>query len=446
MDLENIEEITDEHAERLGKRKGDCVNLDGLKNLSPVAAELLSSAGALSLKGLEELDEDVAVQLAKHQGFLELSGLKTASDAVLKALSKYEGKYLGLDGLRDTSAIGIKALANTKAKNLDLSRLEVISDDALELLVRGRRDFLRLGLQSLSEKQAKIIDLFNGKVLELNSLDEISNTIAESLARLSCDRLSLGGLYDFSESVAERLGSMATDGLSLPGKLKICRTAWDRLLRDTSRWSSSWLRFVGEIQLPESILEHPRLYTNCLINRARMETFLNEAPYSRNPNISGKILSVSAAELLGSARATAINFDLQKLPDDAANALGKHTGDLGIKISSLTPFAAKCLAQRKHRKNSTWRLNVQLDKLDAAEAAELARTRYWLNIYVDCTRMADMDAEQALAVDLVLGRRDLAEALSKYKGDEICLNGLADMETRRLLKEGTRSSSREKSS
>ena len=53
MVVENIEEITDERAERLGKRKGDCVNLDGLKNLSAVAAELLSSAGALSLKGLE---------------------------------------------------------------------------------------------------------------------------------------------------------------------------------------------------------------------------------------------------------------------------------------------------------------------------------------------------------------------------------------------------------
>ena len=169
MVVENIEEITDERAERLGKRKRECVNLDGLKNLSAVAAELLSSAGALSLKGLEELDEDVAVQLAKHQGFLELSGLKTASDAVLRALSKYEGDYLGLDGLRDISDFGIKALANTKA-NLDLSSLEVISDDALELLVRGRRDFLRLGLQSLSEKQAKILELFHGEVLELNSL------------------------------------------------------------------------------------------------------------------------------------------------------------------------------------------------------------------------------------------------------------------------------------
>jgi hypothetical protein len=152
-----------------------------------------------------------------------------------------------------------------------------------------------------------------------------------------------------------------------------------------------------------------------------MEEFLHEDSSVRDPDIDGKILSVSGAELLGSARATEIRFDLQKLPDDVANALGKHTGNLSIKISSLTPFAAKCLAQRKHRKNSTWRLTVQLDRLDAAEAAELARTRYWLNIYMDCTRMSDM----------------AAEALSKYKGD-ISLNGLPKTVTRRLIKEKAR--------
>jgi hypothetical protein len=152
-----------------------------------------------------------------------------------------------------------------------------------------------------------------------------------------------------------------------------------------------------------------------------MEEFLHENSSVRDPDIDGKILSVSAAELLGSAGPTNISVALQKLPDDVANALGKHSGDLNIKIRSLTPFAAKCLAQRKYRKNSNWQLTVNLDRLDAAEAEELARTRYPLSIFVNVTKMSDI----------------AAEALSKYKGD-ISLNGLPKTVTRRLIKEKAR--------
>jgi hypothetical protein len=160
VNLSEATEITDEAAEILGAYERGWIRADGLKSLSAAAAGYLSSAGALSLKGLEELSDDVAAQLAKHELTLALSGVKTASDSVMKALSRYEGDDLYLDGLSDVSSDGIKVLAGTNA-GLDLSSLGAISDDALELLVRGRRTFLSLGLQQLSEGQAKILEFFH---------------------------------------------------------------------------------------------------------------------------------------------------------------------------------------------------------------------------------------------------------------------------------------------
>ncbi len=276
IDLSEATEITDEAAEILGKCDSSWVRADGLKSLSVVAAGHLSSAGALSFKGLEELDEDVATQLARNGFSLELNGVRAASDAVMGVLSKFEGDELYLNGLCDVSDDAIKALADTKA-GLDLSSLCAISDDALELLVRGRRTFLSLGLQQLSEEQARILEFFHGENLALDSVGEISNTVAESLARISSDRLSLGGLHDFSESVAERLGSMATQRLVLPGRLQISRAALDKLFGARFRDGSSELRLAGEILLPEYAPEHPgqadayeSVYTDSVINRKRM--------------------------------------------------------------------------------------------------------------------------------------------------------------------------------
>ena len=441
VDLTEVTGITDEAAEILGALKEDLILVDGLKSLSAAAAGHLSSAGGLSLKGLEELDEDVAAQLAKHGLTLALSGVKTASDAVMMALSKYEGRNLDLDGLSDVSDSGIKALANTKA-NLDLSSLKVISEDALELLVRGRRDFLSLGLQSLSEKQARILEFFHGKNLVIDSVGEISDVVAESLARISSDSLSLGGLHDFSEFAAERLGSMATRRLVLPGRLEISRAALNKLFGANFRNGNSALLFTGEILLPEYAPEYPgqedayeSVYTDSVINRRRMKRWLAEDKRYRNPSISGSILTLPAAELLADSRSsTDICIDLQRLPDNVAEALERHTGSISIKIDRLTPFVARCLAQRKYRKNSYWSLSLNLNSLEAAEAAELARARCNLSLRfpeklqqfrkgLGCALsdeaarlLADYEGESLVLMISELSDAAV-EALATYKGD-----------------------------
>ena len=430
VNLSEARKITDKAAEILGTFDGFFwIEADGLKNLTATAAGHLSCAGALSLKGLEELEEDVAVQLAKHRDTVNLSGVKTASEAVMKIFSKYEGYRLYLDGLIEVSNDSIKILASTSA-GLGLSSLSEISDDTLELLVRSDRDFLRLGLQKISKEQARILEFFHGENLELDSVVEISDDVAESLARISSSRISLGGLHDFSESVAERLGSMATKTLVLPGKLQISRAALDKLFGANFRNGSSDLLFNGEILLPEYAPEYPgqadayeSIITDSVINRKRMREWLNEEERYRSNYLQGSILTLPAAELLANHhKSSGISLSLQKLPDNVAEALERHKGVIHITIESITPFAARCLANRKYRKNSNWNVGLNLNRLEADEAAELARTRCGLNLQLDslsdeAARLLVEYEGESLRIDISELSDAAAKALATFKGD-----------------------------
>ena len=431
--------ITDEAAEILGTFDGwQWIKADGLKSLTATAPEHLLSGSQpnLSLKGLEELEEDVALQLAKHRGTVNLSGVKTASEAVIKILSKYEGNRLYLDGLINVSDDSIKVLASTSV-GLGLSSLSEISDDTLELLVRSDRDFLSLGLQKISKEQSRILEFFHGENLELDSVVEISDDVAKSLTRISSSgptiggrtRISLAGLHDFSESVAEHLGSMAEHTLVLPGKLQISRAALDKLFGADFRHGSSELLFSGEILLPEYAPEYPgqadayeSIYTDSVINSKRMGGWLNQKKRYRSDDLRGSILTLPAAELLANGGATKILLSLQKLPDNVAEALEKYKGELSIAIDRITPFAARCLAKRKYRKNSNWNLWLYLNRLEADEAAELARTRYHLKLELDSLSdeaarlLAEYEGE-CLRIDIYELSDAAAKALATFKGN-----------------------------
>ncbi len=173
-----------------------------------------------------------------------------------------------------------------------------------------------------------------------------------------------------------------------------------------------------------------------IIDEGKIREWLAEDPNYREPGISGSVLSLPAAELLVSGGSAQAHFRLQELPDNVAEALEKHTGDLGMNISSLTPFAARCLAQRKYRKNTNWRLYLTLDRLEAAEAAELAKTRYPLilqgrggqagGVMALSDEAAEVLAEyEGECLDLMISElSDSAlEALSRYQGD-LDLNNL----------------------
>jgi hypothetical protein len=160
-----------------------------------------------------------------------------------------------------------------------------------------------------------------------------------------------------------------------------------------------------------------------------MREWLAEDPKYRSPSIRGGVLTLPAAEFLGSSGATQVEFHLQGLPDNVAEALEKHTGDLTLGTDSLTPFAARCLAQRKFRKNTPWRLCLILDRLEAAEAAELARTRYPLEINIRGAFPAWTwtEANSTPTSSRVNSISDgAAEALSNYEGDSLNL-GVAQL-------------------
>jgi hypothetical protein len=98
-----------------------------LKALTEVAEFCLREnlRDSLNLNGLAELSDVAAESLAKHEGKLGLNGLTELSDAAAESLSRVQGG-LSLDGLETISAQGAKFLLNAKGEvstGLDLEAI-----------------------------------------------------------------------------------------------------------------------------------------------------------------------------------------------------------------------------------------------------------------------------------------------------------------------------------
>ena len=359
-------------AQALGKMDRSWIVLDGLTSLTPELAKPLARGGALSLKGVKNLEKDTAKELSRHRCSLLLNGVEKASDAAIEALAETEAE-LSLDSLAD------------------------ISDAALEKLIRFRGKTLILGLRQLNENQARILELYHGDYLGLDALSEVTTSSAKSFSRLQC-RLSLGEIRTLSDKAAERLSTFK-GSLVLSGRLNFSNSAAASL-------QQIWrLSFSGWIDLPEHAYE--TIHSDSLINKEFVNGWLMESASSRNPVLPGRVITAAAAEAIARS-STTVMMHLQELPDKIADVLSKHKGYLSLSTERpLSKSALSSLACRKYRKRTNWALSLGLTELDASCASEIAQTTYPLNFY-NLRQLSD-DAAEALALhksDLHIGPLD----------------------------------------
>ena len=119
-------------------RRNDYLELNGLKELSDSAAEILSKhKGDLYLNGLEELSDDVAATLSSHNNELRLSGITELSDTAAKNISKHVGA-LRLNGLKELSDNAAESLS-MKEGRLSLLGITQLSDIALKNLGKRKK-------------------------------------------------------------------------------------------------------------------------------------------------------------------------------------------------------------------------------------------------------------------------------------------------------------------
>ena len=97
VELEKYVRIDDDAAVLLAKGE-ESLRLNGLKQLSDVAAQSLAGfrGWSLELKGLTAISDSVARSLAKVGGALDLGGVTKLSDTAVTALAAHTGSlYLG---------------------------------------------------------------------------------------------------------------------------------------------------------------------------------------------------------------------------------------------------------------------------------------------------------------------------------------------------------------
>ena len=175
--LNGLSEISDSVAALIGQYRRETVELNGIKQLTDIAAEHLSSATNLDL-GVSRLSDTSAKHLGKVTNLslcklrslsdvaaesfgitddafgLDLSGAKVSDDA-LEHLCKRGGHSLAL-GSKEISDRAAETLRQAKVSELYLRKLKSLSDDAAKTLLKFKGE-LHLKLDSIPKSASAIL-------------------------------------------------------------------------------------------------------------------------------------------------------------------------------------------------------------------------------------------------------------------------------------------------
>ena len=239
VELSHLRTLSPEEADLLS-RCGGMILLNGLTSLSPEAAASLSqqdafielngltelpldtalalitpdSPRALSLRGLQGINDETAEVMGAHRGHLRLEGLTFVTDRQIELLAAHRG-YLGLAGLKQLSARAAVALGRHEGL-LGLNGITELSPEAAAGLA-AHRQFIRMdGLRTISDEVATALARHQGP-LGLHGITTLSDTAADTLAR-SEGTLYLMGLETLSDRAAAAL--RANPAIRLPARFR----------------------------------------------------------------------------------------------------------------------------------------------------------------------------------------------------------------------------------
>jgi hypothetical protein len=305
LNLRGLRELDANVARKLSQTKARYLELDGLTSLTDELAEALSAyEGRLSLDGIQHLSDAQCEFLSRNRGGLLLNGVRSVSDAGAASFGRHSGPLLlGVRKLSDSQA---QILAAHKAAlRLAFLRDLDVSDGGRALADRMVKcpDFgvntLELNeLKTLQHEIADILRKYRG-LLYLDAIDSLDEASANALSKHKGYALSLNGLHHVDANVAKALGKYK-------GRLRL---GVDSLTDDEAKALSS---YKGQ----------------CLV-LSSLDSLTDQAAdhFSRCPaaiSFAGvKRLSVTAASKFLSHKGP-LYFDLSGLPEDVQAILRKH--------------------------------------------------------------------------------------------------------------------------
>jgi len=222
LHFHGLTRLSDAAAEAFGHRRG-FLCLQGLKHLSPrQARHLANHRGPLHLASVT-VDDDVAACLGHHEGSLSLNVTDDIPTGRLAALVQHRGAVTigGLERLDERRAVVLVAQPFYRGiaglSGLFLSGVHEVTAGVAATLATHRAGELALcGIRSVSEDVAR--ELVKHPLLALDRLTSVTDRVAAILATHAGASLSLQGLEHVSPRGLAKLRENI--GIMLPRRLR----------------------------------------------------------------------------------------------------------------------------------------------------------------------------------------------------------------------------------
>jgi len=432
--VNNLNSLDIETAKEIAKSTTvTTINLNGLTTLDKeVVKEIAKSTTitTLNLNGLTTLNEDVAEALTNRTTIetLSLTGLTVLEEEIARVFAKSSLKKIDIDdGILDfKSKIILSKFYEIESMLNSLSELS--SDDAKVLVEEYREGVLSLnGLTALIEDAAGELVRSNFiKKLSLNGLVVLEKEVAEKLSSANVDTLYLDGLKSLDAETAKALVES--------GKIKILHLNG---LRSLDVETVQALKGVKTLHLPSefNFEEAVKNNTACLLNDFNSEDL--------GKIIKGKVLNLSFLKSLDENKAKEIiKMPIDSLNLNGLNSLDKDTADVLLGASninflfldglSLITGIEKALAESRHLNTlSLNSVNSVTEKIFEFKGKSLYLNKIGLNPLL-INALAKFKGESLFLDGLTDLSSEAAKALARSSVKTLRLNGVTELKTENL--------------
>ena len=166
----------------VAKHLSECVcriHLNGVREVSPEVADLLSRNKSIEFEGLENVSEEVIDVLLANASIVSFGGMRSISDNIAECIGRHEGANVFLRNLEYISGKGVESLC--KCGGSIILGIKHLSDSSAEILSKNKKWVQLYKLGSLSDEAAEYFSHFDGDELGFNSGIVMSDASREKL-------------------------------------------------------------------------------------------------------------------------------------------------------------------------------------------------------------------------------------------------------------------------
>ena len=334
LHLKSITELNTEMAKILCNSKIRTLNLDGLKHLSMEVAKNLTQCPSkitqhsylsrkypnhkafnrkISLLGLQNIDLKLSELLSSSSANIEYSHEILVN---LENLLRLQGDASSLTKeMTNVTDQDLALIASHSKKVINLNSLPNLTVEQAKTLVQTKASQLLLnGLHTASVPVLKVLAGFKGR-LELDGLSELNLAQAQALQSLTLNELSLNGIKSLSLEVIKVL--KATEGRTQ--KLSLAGLVYDNIEQAMTFGNEALLKYITELK--ELDVATARLLSKTPITSEKGVLALDTL----------EKLNPEAAKILASSSVRAMSFKhLNNISLKSLKALSKYKGALNL--------------------------------------------------------------------------------------------------------------------